>query len=151
MEVHTVQASLLTSKQQHLNSVVIAGCHLDSTLCLESEKCIDDGLFGHCYAPTTRIDGDTFVPLVLDAELTGAQRALLRSQLEGLATQNLDWRDARSQCVLAYYKLTIAYGLNYDAEFCDVRNPANIVNLIQASLLYQAVNSQHSLKSQSDC
>ncbi|KIH54668.1 hypothetical protein ANCDUO_15185 [Ancylostoma duodenale] len=48
-----------------------------------------------------------------------------------LAQQGLEWPDQRSQCVLSYFKLSMYYGLQYDPDFCQVRNPANIWALIQ--------------------
>nr|CAD2202622.1 unnamed protein product [Meloidogyne enterolobii] len=56
---------------------------------------------------------------------------MLRSELSVLAKLGLDWPHARSQCVLAYFKLAAAFRLEYDPEFCDVRDPANIWALVQ--------------------
>jgi hypothetical protein len=51
--------------------------------------------------------------------------------LERLADEGLDWRHDRSQCILAYFKISVSYDLNYDTEFCSVRNPGNILTLVQ--------------------
>uniref|UniRef100_A0A915DPT1 Uncharacterized protein n=1 Tax=Ditylenchus dipsaci TaxID=166011 RepID=A0A915DPT1_9BILA len=59
------------------------------------------------------------------------QDELLRTELTRLASNGLDWPHARSQCVLAYFKLSVVYQLDYDTEFCSVRNPNNIWSLIQ--------------------
>ncbi|KAK6039404.1 hypothetical protein COOONC_23091 [Cooperia oncophora] len=48
-----------------------------------------------------------------------------------LAKQGLEWPDQRAQCVLSYFKLSMYYGLQYDPDFCQVRNPANIWALLQ--------------------
>ena len=56
---------------------------------------------------------------------------MLRSELSVLAKLGLDWPHARSQCVLAFFKLAAAFRLEYDPEFCDVRDPANIWALVQ--------------------
>jgi len=69
--------------------------------------------------------------LVLERSLTEKQAKMLRSELSVLAKLGLDWPHARSQCVLAYFKLAAAFRLEYDPEFCDVRDPANIWALVQ--------------------
>lgn len=55
----------------------------------------------------------------------------MRLELERLADEGLDWRHERSQCILAYFKISVSYNLNYDTEFCTVRNPGNILALVQ--------------------
>ncbi|CAD5223188.1 unnamed protein product [Bursaphelenchus xylophilus] len=102
------------------------GCLLDETLCQPNEACISDGLFGQCYDQST-IDTP---PLLLDNDLSLPQRALLRLELERLANEGFDWQDAMAQCILAYFKVSVAYDLSYDTEFCNVRNPANVLRLI---------------------
>ena len=59
------------------------------------------------------------------------QQEVLRAELERLAANGLDWPDATAQCVLAYFKLSVAYDLAYDPNFCNVRNPTNVWALIQ--------------------
>uniref|UniRef100_A0A914HCB8 Receptor-type tyrosine-protein phosphatase N2 n=1 Tax=Globodera rostochiensis TaxID=31243 RepID=A0A914HCB8_GLORO len=70
---------------------------------------------------------------------------LLRAELTRLAELGLDWPDARAQCVLAYFKLAVAFQLDYDTEFCTVRNPENIwalVQKVQNALLAEAEAEQ---------
>ncbi|CAD5217157.1 unnamed protein product [Bursaphelenchus okinawaensis] len=102
------------------------GCLLDETLCQDGESCITDGLFGQCFDQQST---DT-PPLLLDSDLTLPQRALLRLELERLANEGFDWQDAMAQCVLAYFKVSVVYDLSYDTEFCNVRSPANVLQLI---------------------
>ena len=97
-------------------------------MCDPGEVCIPDGLFGQCYSDPEA----AFVrPLVLERSLTEKQAKILRSELSRLAKLGLDWPHARSQCVLAYFKLAAAFRLEYDQQFCDVRDPANIWALVQ--------------------
>uniref|UniRef100_A0A915M9E3 Uncharacterized protein n=1 Tax=Meloidogyne javanica TaxID=6303 RepID=A0A915M9E3_MELJA len=104
------------------------GCDFGEELCDPGEICIPDGLFGQCYSDPEA----AFVrPLVLERSLTEKQAKMLRSELSVLAKLGLDWPHARSQCVLAYFKLAAAFRLEYDPEFCDVREPANIWALVQ--------------------
>ncbi|VDK64465.1 unnamed protein product, partial [Cylicostephanus goldi] len=84
------------------------------------------GVFGQCYSPNSGAP----TPTVID-HLDDTQLELLRLELTRLAKQDLDWSDQRSQCVLSYFKLSMYYGLQYDPDFCQVRNPANIWALIQ--------------------
>ncbi|ETN84198.1 hypothetical protein NECAME_17216 [Necator americanus] len=85
-----------------------------------------DGVFGQCYSPSSGAP----TPTVID-HLDDTQLELLRLELTRLARQGLDWPDQRSQCVLSYFKLSMYYGLQYDPDFCQVRNPSNIWALIQ--------------------
>ncbi|KAL6725933.1 hypothetical protein Aduo_007953 [Ancylostoma duodenale] len=101
-------------------------CTLTDTLCEEDEYCFSDGVFGQCYSPNSGAP----TPTVID-HLDDTQLELLRLELTRLAQQGLEWPDQRSQCVLSYFKLSMYYGLQYDPDFCQVRNPANIWALIQ--------------------
>lgn len=58
---------------------------------------------------------------------------LLRLELARLVTMGVKWTDARTQCVIAYFKLSIAYQLRYDPEFCSVRQPENVWALLQVA------------------
>ena len=104
----------------------LQGCSLDNTLCDDNEICLPDGLFGQCYSEISES-----TPLIVQRPLTQIQKEILRIQLMRLAQNNLDWPAASSQCVLAYFKLVVVYELEYDTEFCNVRNPANIWELVQ--------------------
>jgi protein tyrosine phosphatase len=104
----------------------LQGCSLDNTLCDDNEICLPDGLFGQCYS-----ENSESTPLIVQRPLTQIQKEILRIQLMRLAQNNLDWPDASSQCVLAYFKLVVVYELEYDTEFCNVRNPSNIWELVQ--------------------
>ncbi|WKY02389.1 hypothetical protein Q1695_015997 [Nippostrongylus brasiliensis] len=101
-------------------------CTLTETLCEEDEYCFPDGVFGQCYSPSSGAP----TPTVID-HLDDTQLELLRLELTRLAKQGLDWPDQGSQCVLSYFKLSMYYGLQYDPDFCQVRNPANIWALLQ--------------------
>ncbi|PIO56772.1 hypothetical protein TELCIR_21827, partial [Teladorsagia circumcincta] len=101
-------------------------CTLSDTLCEEDEYCFPDGVFGQCYSPNSGAPE----PTVID-HLDDTQLELLRLELTRLAKQGLEWPDQRAQCVLSYFKLSMYYGLQYDPDFCQVRNPANIWALIQ--------------------
>lgn len=65
--------------------------------------------------------------------LNDIQHEVLRAELVRLADNGLDWPDATAQCILAYFKLSVAYELNYDPNFCNVRNPTNVWALVQVS------------------
>ncbi|EYB86805.1 hypothetical protein Y032_0273g999 [Ancylostoma ceylanicum] len=106
--------------------LLLYGCTLTDTLCEEDEYCFSDGVFGQCYSPNSGAP----TPTVID-HLDDTQLELLRLELTRLAQQGLEWPDQRSQCVLSYFKLSMYYGLQYDPDFCQVRNPANIWALIQ--------------------
>nr|CDJ88416.1 Protein-tyrosine phosphatase domain containing protein [Haemonchus contortus] len=101
-------------------------CTLSDSLCEEDEYCFLDGVFGQCYSPSSGAPK----PTVID-HLDDTQLELLRLELTRLAKQGLEWPDQRAQCVLSYFKLSMYYGLQYDPDFCQVRNPANIWALIQ--------------------
>lgn len=111
-------------------SIVVAlplyGCNLSDSLCDENEVCFSDNLFGQCFAPEGRLPPPTVL-----GDLNEVQLELLRLELTRLAEQGNDWADTRSQCVLAYFKLSMAYDLQYDPEFCQARDPTNIWALIQ--------------------
>lgn len=106
--------------------IQILGCSLDQELCDENESCIPDGLFGQCYSDSASVS-----PLLIGEPLNEVQQEVLRAELERLAANGLDWPDATAQCVLAYFKLSVAYDLAYDPNFCNVRNPTNVWALIQ--------------------
>lgn len=109
-------------------AALLQGCDFGEELCDPGEVCIPDGLFGQCYSDPEA----AFVrPLVLERSLTEKQAKMLRAELSNLAKLGLDWPHARSQCVLAYFKLAAAFRLEYDPDFCDVRDPANIWALVQ--------------------
>uniref|UniRef100_A0A183C450 Tyrosine-protein phosphatase domain-containing protein n=1 Tax=Globodera pallida TaxID=36090 RepID=A0A183C450_GLOPA len=81
----------------------------------------------------------------LERSINDFQSELLRAELTRLAKLGLDWPDARAQCVLAYFKLAVAFQLDYDTEFCTVRNPENIwalVQKVQNALLAEAEAEQ---------
>ena len=96
---------------------------------IENTKCKAyylDGLFGQCYSESQEI-----IPLVIQEPLNQIQKEILRIQLLRLADDDLNWPDAKSQCVLAYFKLTVVYDLDYDPDFCNIRNPANLWALVE--------------------
>ncbi|KAK6029172.1 hypothetical protein OSTOST_04721, partial [Ostertagia ostertagi] len=102
-------------------------CTLSDTLCGRKRVLLPlDGVFGQCYSPNSGAPE----PTVID-HLDDTQLELLRLELTRLAKQGLEWPDQRAQCVLSYFKLSMYYGLQYDPDFCQVRNPANIWALIQ--------------------
>ncbi|VDM62017.1 unnamed protein product [Angiostrongylus costaricensis] len=109
-----------------LEAKAVGGCTLTDALCEGDEYCFQDGVFGQCYSPKI----GTPTPTVID-HLEDTQLELLRLELTRLANQGLEWQDQRSQCVLSYFKLSMYYGLQYDQDFCQVQNPANIWALIQ--------------------
>ncbi|VDM49510.1 unnamed protein product [Toxocara canis] len=86
------------------------------------------GLFGECIT-----NGDDSA-LSLAQPLDDVQSELLRLELARLKAGGYDWLSARTQCVLAYFKLSVAFQLRYDGDFCDVRNPANVWRLIQKKI-----------------
>jgi protein tyrosine phosphatase len=108
------------------HSLLYQGCSNNEQLCDPEEVCLPDGLFGQCYSEASPV-----TPLILEKPLTRNQQQLLRYELARLASNKLDWSDGRSQCVLAYFKLSIAYELDYDTEFCVVRNANNIWALVE--------------------
>lgn len=91
-----------------------------------SEPQFLDGLFGQCISESSAIS-----PLAIGQPLNELQRDVLRAELVRLADNGMDWPDATAQCVLAYFKLSVAYSLNYDPNFCNVRNPATVWALVQ--------------------
>ncbi|KHN79045.1 Receptor-type tyrosine-protein phosphatase N2, partial [Toxocara canis] len=101
---------------------------LNDDLCEEDETCISDGLFGECIT-----NGDDSA-LSLAQPLDDVQSELLRLELARLKAGGYDWLSARTQCVLAYFKLSVAFQLRYDGDFCDVRNPENVWRLIQKKI-----------------
>lgn len=109
-----------------VNPLLLYGCTLTDTLCDDDEYCFSDGVFGQCYSPNI----GTPTPTVIN-HLDDTQLELLRLELTRLANQGLEWQDQRTQCVLSYFKLSMYYRLQYDADFCQVKNPANIWALIQ--------------------
>lgn len=62
-----------------------------------------------------------------------------------MADEGLDWKNDRSQCVLAYFKISISYDLDYDTEFCSVRNPGNILDLVQTIQSYLSEEEEANL------
>lgn len=94
-----------------------------------------DGLFGQCYSD---VESEMVKPLILERPLNEIQKKLMRLELDRLATNGYDWPHAESQCVLAYFKLVMTYELDYDTEFCEVRNPKRIWGLIQVSKFWLA-------------
>ncbi|KAI6171328.1 Receptor-type tyrosine-protein phosphatase N2 [Aphelenchoides bicaudatus] len=113
-------------------------CLLDDSLCDGDEVCVQDGLFGQCYSS---LSADAVPPILLDEDLTVQQvkackQSMFRKHFcawnwNASADEGLDWRHERSQCILAYFKISVSYNLNYDTEFCTVRNPGNILALVQ--------------------
>ncbi|KAI1721237.1 protein-tyrosine phosphatase domain-containing protein [Ditylenchus destructor] len=110
------------------HAALLQGCNFGEELCDPGEVCVPDGLFGQCY---NDVESELIKPLVLEQPLDDFQNELLRAELTRLANNGFDWPHARSQCVLAYFKLSIVYQLDYDTEFCSVRNPNNIWSLVQ--------------------
>ncbi|CAI5446471.1 unnamed protein product [Caenorhabditis angaria] len=108
------------------DSLLLYGCNLNDELCDNNEICVQDNVFGQCYSP----ESGQPTPTIL-GELDEEQAELLKLELERLAARDLDWTDEQTQCVLAYFKLSMYYGLQYDPDFCQVRKPANVWALIQ--------------------
>ncbi|CAJ0942118.1 unnamed protein product, partial [Mesorhabditis belari] len=117
---------LLLLGPQLVAPLLLYGCSLSEDLCEDGETCVNDGLFGQCWAP----DSNSARPSVLPA-LDEAQLELLQLEISRLANEGYEWPDQKAQCVFAYFKLTMAYELQYDPTFCEVRAPANIWALIQ--------------------
>uniref|UniRef100_A0A8R1I7D8 FERM domain-containing protein n=1 Tax=Caenorhabditis japonica TaxID=281687 RepID=A0A8R1I7D8_CAEJA len=101
-------------------------CNLSENLCDNDESCHADGVFGQCYSPAA----GSPPPTVLD-NLDDTQLELLKLELTRLASKDKDWGDEETQCVLAYFKMSVFYQLQYDPDFCQVRKPANVWALIQ--------------------
>jgi len=106
--------------------LLLYGCSVQEGLCEQGEYCFPDGVFGQCYSESVGAS----IPTVL-SDLNDGQLELLQLELKRLSLTGNDWLDDKTQCVLAYFKLSMAYSLQYDPEFCSVRNPANIWALIQ--------------------
>lgn len=127
MAVSRILSCLLLFSLSPLHqSLPYYGCNLSDSLCDDSEICFEDGLFGQCYNP----QGNMPVPTVLD-DLDDLQLEVLKLELTRLADQGQEWADTRAQCVLSYFKLSMAYQLQYDPDFCQVREPSNIWALVQ--------------------
>ncbi|CAD6188203.1 unnamed protein product [Caenorhabditis auriculariae] len=105
---------------------LLYGCGLSDDLCDSNEYCFPDGVFGQCYSE----DSGAPVPTALE-NLDDTELQLLQLELVRLASKNKEWAHEETQCVLAYFKLSMAYSLQYDPDFCQVRNPSNIWALIQ--------------------
>ncbi|KAK0421229.1 hypothetical protein QR680_015124 [Steinernema hermaphroditum] len=101
------------------------GCSFDDSICDQSEQCYDDGLFGQCSTSSADV-------VIINEPLDEDEKELLRLELVRLARSGLDWNDEGSQCVLAYFKLSIANQLLYVPEFCQVHEPGNVLELLQA-------------------
>lgn len=110
----------------NVDALLLYGCSVTDGLCEDGEYCFPDGVFGQCYSEASGASQ----PTVLN-NLNDNQLELLQLELKRLSATGNDWLDDRTQCVMAYFKLSMAYGLQYDPEFCSVRNPANIWALIQ--------------------
>uniref|UniRef100_A0A1I7T0I6 Lipoprotein n=1 Tax=Caenorhabditis tropicalis TaxID=1561998 RepID=A0A1I7T0I6_9PELO len=104
----------------------MAGCNLSENLCDNDESCYPDGVFGQCYSS----ESGSPEPTVLN-NLDDTQLELLKLELTRLAAKEKDWGDEETQCVLAYFKMSMFYQLQYDPDFCQVRKPANVWALIQ--------------------
>lgn len=89
-------------------------------------------MFGQCYS---EINSESFKPLIIEKELDPFQQEIFRLELKRLTNNGLTWLDAQTQCIFAYFKLTVVYDLNYDSQFCLIRNPENIWPLIQVKKL----------------
>ncbi|CAP28697.1 Protein CBR-IDA-1 [Caenorhabditis briggsae] len=105
---------------------LLYGCNLSDNLCDNDESCYPDGVFGQCFSP----ESGSPEPTVLD-NLDDTQLELLKLELTRLASKDRDWGDEETQCVLAYFKMSMFYQLQYDPDFCQVRKPANVWALIQ--------------------
>lgn len=86
-----------------------------------------DGLFGQCRSAPLADRR----PLMSVKTLGPVELQLLRLELARLVTMGFDWTHPRTQCVIAYFKLTVAYKLRYDPDFCAVRKPENVWALVQ--------------------
>ncbi|CAB3401344.1 unnamed protein product [Caenorhabditis bovis] len=107
-------------------SLLLYGCNLSDNLCDADEYCFPDGVFGQCYSAASGMP----TPTVLN-NLDDDQFKLLELEITRLAKRDKDWEDEESQCVLAYFKMSMFYELQYDPDFCQVRKPANVWALIQ--------------------
>uniref|UniRef100_A0A914W4E5 Receptor-type tyrosine-protein phosphatase N2 n=1 Tax=Plectus sambesii TaxID=2011161 RepID=A0A914W4E5_9BILA len=124
---------------------MLYGCSLSADLCNVEETCVDDGLFGQCRSALLADQQ----PLMSVGTLDPIELQLLRLELARLVKMGVNWTDARTQCVIAYFKLSIAYKLRYDTEFCAVRKPENVWALLQ--LVQQDLSStMEDLSSRSD-
>jgi hypothetical protein len=90
-----------------------------------------DGLFGQCRSASLADRR----PLMSVETLGPVELQLLRLELAQLVTMGFDWTHPRTQCVIAYFKLTVAYKLRYDPDFCAVRKPENVWALVQVAQL----------------
>uniref|UniRef100_A0A915Q479 Tyrosine-protein phosphatase domain-containing protein n=1 Tax=Setaria digitata TaxID=48799 RepID=A0A915Q479_9BILA len=84
-----------------------------------------DGLFGEC-ASTEHVA--SILPNPTDYIL----KEVLSNQLEKLDREGYSLEDARTQCLITYFKVVLMLQLKYDLNFCDVINPKNIWQMLQS-------------------
>ncbi|VDK72022.1 unnamed protein product [Litomosoides sigmodontis] len=101
------------------------GCILYDEICEKDEICVRDGLLGEC-ASTER------VALIVSNPTNYMLKKTLRSQLAQLGRDGYTLEDARTQCVIAYFKMVLVSQLEYDPGFCNVAHPENVWRLLQA-------------------
>ncbi|CAI4227825.1 unnamed protein product [Auanema sp. JU1783] len=122
-----------------VSSLLLYGCTLTDNLCEENETCYPDGVFGQCFSPVYGVPEPTVL-----TELDEAQLELLRLELLRIYKAGNEWADEQTQCVLAYYKLSMSYDLLYDPNFCQVHNPAKVWGLLQ--LIGMGLNVDNSVE-----
>ncbi|XP_051870197.1 receptor-type tyrosine-protein phosphatase-like N [Pristis pectinata] len=71
----------------------IHGCLFDERLCSAQERCVIDGLFGHCQ--------DALLPVRTEYDVSPAVLGRLREVLRQLLLQGLSWQDDITQYVIA--------------------------------------------------
>ncbi|OZC06744.1 Protein-tyrosine phosphatase [Onchocerca flexuosa] len=111
-----------------------------------SGRSMNDGLFGECASTERRA-------LIVSNPAEYILKKVLSTQLEQLGRKGYTLEDARTQCLIAYFKVVLMLQLKYDLNFCNVVNPENIWRVLQSIKLafvndvttIQSVNSDREL------
>lgn len=81
--------------------------------------------------------------LVIPEPLDQTSTELIRSQLEQLNQHGYGLEDARTQCLIIYFKIASSLQLNYDPDFCDVSSPENVWKMLQVPFFILIFRKNH--------
>ncbi|VDO66077.1 unnamed protein product [Onchocerca flexuosa] len=88
-----------------------------------------NGLFGECASTERRA-------LIVSNPAEYILKKVLSTQLEQLGRKGYTLEDARTQCLIAYFKVVLMLQLKYDLNFCNVVNPENIWRVLQVDISF---------------
>uniref|UniRef100_A0A0N5A1R7 Protein-tyrosine-phosphatase n=1 Tax=Parastrongyloides trichosuri TaxID=131310 RepID=A0A0N5A1R7_PARTI len=118
-----------------VESRLLQGCGIKPDLCEKKETCYPDGVFGQC---GEEVERSKIMDLSNYSEEVNKENLLLTLDY---STENGNWDDDVSQCLISLYKFTFLHNFIYQPSRCNEKDSKTIMENI--SLMHEKIKSMN--------